>query len=97
MNIDFTNYVNPELLVLIPVLYLIGRAMKKSGRCDKHIPLTLGATGILPAVVWVLATHNIGDYQGALMAAFTAIVQGVLCAGAAVYVNQVIKQGGKIE
>ncbi len=25
---------------------------------------------------------------------FTAIVQGVLCAGASVYVNQMVKQGG---
>ena len=31
----------------------------------------------------------------ALLAVFTGITQGVLCAGATVYVNQIVKQAGK--
>lgn len=91
---DFTSYIDAALLVLIPVLYLIGNGIKSSGIDNKHIPLILGATGIVLAVVWVLATSDITGWQGGLLAAFTAIVQGVLCAGAAVYTNQLIKQEG---
>lgn len=89
---DFTTYIDPALLVLIPVLYLIGNFIKSSGIDNKHIPLILGGLGVLLAVVWVLATSDIAGWQGGLLGAFTAIIQGVLCAGAAVYTNQVIKQ-----
>lgn len=92
---DFTQHIDEALLVLIPVLYIIGWAIKKSGKQDKRIPLILGGVGVLLAVLWVLGTHEIHGYQSALAAAFTAIVQGVLCTGAAVYANQLYKQSGK--
>ena len=94
---DFISYIDGALLVLVPVLYFIGWAIKKSGKCDGRIPLILGGSGVLLAVLWVLATHSIANYQDALMAAFTAIVQGALCAAGAVYANQIKKQSGKDE
>lgn len=90
------NYIRPELLVLIPVLYFVGIAMKQSQRVkDNWIPAILGAVGVLLSILYVLATSAISGYQAALMAAFVALTQGILCAGCSVYVNQVIKQGGK--
>ena len=38
----FKEFIKPELLILIPVLYLIGIGMKKSEIKDKFIPLLLG-------------------------------------------------------
>ena len=35
----FKEFIKPELLILIPVLYLIGMAIKKSEVKDKSIPL----------------------------------------------------------
>lgn len=88
------NYIRPELLVLIPVLYFIGVAMKQSKRVkDNWIPAILGAVGVLLCILYVLATSTISSYQAALMAVFVALTQGILCAGCSVYVNQVIKQG----
>ena len=95
MNIQ--DYVKPELLVLIPVLYLIGMGLKKSALADKWIPALLGAAGIVLAGLYVLATTPLADAQETAMAAFTAVTQGVLAAGASVYVNQIIVQGGKDE
>jgi len=92
---EFTNYIDRTLLVLVPVLYLTGMALKKYGKSPRRIPLTLGGAGIFLATLWALATNDISGYQDALMAAFTAIVQGVLCAGAAVYANQIYKQSRK--
>lgn len=87
------NYIKPELLVLVPVLYFIGAGLKKSQYfADKHIPLLLGAAGVLLSLIYVLATAALDGWQTILLAGFTAITQGVLCAGCSVYVNQIIKQ-----
>lgn len=94
---DFMNYIKPELLVLIPVLYLIGIALKKSAISDKHIPWILGACGVVLSAIYVFATVPVTNTQEVATALFTAITQGVLCAGASVYANQVLKQLSKKE
>lgn len=92
------NYVKPELVVVAVVLYLIGLALKKTEYIsDKFIPIILGIMGIVLALVWVLATSTLTGYQSVLMAVFTAIVQGILCAGLSTYANQIWKQFGKEE
>lgn len=88
-NYDVINYVTPELLVLVPVLYFIGAMLKQSERVpDKYIPSVLGAVGIVLSLVYV-----IGNTEPCLNAVFSGITQGILCAGCAVYMNQLIKQG----
>ena len=88
-----TNYIKPELLILIPVLYLIGMGLKKSQSvADSKIPVILGVCGVLLAAVYVLASAPISGYQAGMAALFTAITQGVLCAGGSVYVHQLLKQ-----
>ncbi len=83
------TYIKPELLILVPVLYAVGIAAKKVEAIkDKYIPLILGGAGVLLAVIWTLATTDITDVRGALMAVFVALTQGVLCAAASVYINQ---------
>ena len=92
---DFQEYIKPELLILIPVLYLIGIALKKSEFKDKFIPWVLGAISIVLSGIWVFA--NADTSGNVLIAIFTVITQGVLIAGASVYVNQLIKQAKKGE
>nr|DAK99152.1 MAG TPA: holin [Caudoviricetes sp.] len=95
---QITQYITPELLILIPVLYFIGKGIKVTETIkDKYIPLILGASSVALAVVWVLATNPLSTWQDGLMAVFTALVQGVLCAGCSVYVDQIIKQSNKEE
>ena len=91
------EFIKPELLVLIPVLYLVGVALKNSQVADKYIPLLLGAVSVILSFLFIMATSAIGGWQEALMAAFSGLTQGILCAGASVYVNQVVKQSGKSE
>ena len=90
---DFKNYIDPALLSLVPVLYFLGYTLKRSEINNKHIPKILAGAGIALALVWVLSQPIINPFA----AAFTAIVQGVLCAGASVFVNQIIKQGCKLK
>lgn len=80
-----TEYIQPELLILIPVLYLIGYALKRTTVIsDKFIPLILGAAGIALTACYELTT---GQFN-----LFAAITQGILCAGASTYANQIYKQ-----
>lgn len=92
------EYIRPELLVLVVVLYFIGMGIKHTEWIsDKYIPVILGILGIIISAIYVIATSNIMGYKEVLMAIFTSIVQGVLVAGTSVYVNQIIKQNQKEE
>lgn len=94
---SINEFINPELLILIPVLYLIGVGIKSSKIADKLIPLMLGAVGVALACIYVLSVNPIANIQELLTAIFTAITQGILCAGASVYANQLYKQAIKDE
>lgn len=94
---ELMNFVKPELLILVPVLYFIGVGIKKSQLKDKWIPALLGLCGVLLAVLYVVATSSLGTYQEAAMAVFVALTQGILAAGLSVYVDQLAKQAGKGE
>lgn len=93
---NWQDFIKPELAALPFVLCALGAALKKAQRfADNLIPLVLGVCGVGLSALWVLATSPIAGWQNALLAVFTAVVQGVLCAAAAVYGNQMVKQAGK--
>lgn len=89
---NFEDYIKPELLVLIPVLYLVGVAIKKSNLNDHWIPIVLGAAGVVLAGLYIFATTDMSGGKDAVMAVFVALTQGILTAGASVYANQIYKQ-----
>lgn len=98
---DFTalvQYVRPELLVLIPLLYGIGVCIKKSRYiADEFIPFILGFIGICLSGLYIFAVSDIsGGYQDVLIVIFNIIIQGLCCAGIAVYFNQIGKQAKKL-
>ena len=90
---DYENYIKPELLIMIPVCYILGMIIKQTEKIkDKYIPALLGIFAIILTAICVTAMEGFS-----LMGVFTSITQGILVAGTAVYVNQLIKQGGKDE
>ena len=91
------EFVKPEMLVLIPVLYLIGIAIKRSQITDKLIPWILGAISVVLCGLYIASTTQITGWQSGIMAIFTSITQGILIAGCSVYVNQLVKQSEKME
>lgn len=92
---EYQEYIKSELLVLVPVLYMIGLGLKKSKMKDKWIPLVLGAVGVVLSAVWVVATSQITNAQEIAAAIFTSVTQGILVAGASVYANQIYVQAQK--
>ena len=92
---NFEEFIKPELLVLIPVLYLVGIGLKKSKIPDHFIPIILGGISVLLSAAWVIATSDISTLQDVAFAMFVSVTQGILSAGASVYFNQLYIQSKK--
>ena len=92
---NYQDYIKTELLILVPVLYLLGVGLKKSKIPDKWIPITLGLSAVVFSAIWVVATTDMSGLQEVASALFTAITQGILIAGASVYANQLYIQTKK--
>ena len=56
---DVMNFIKPELLILVPVLYVIGMGIKKSKISDNYIPLILGVVSVFLSTLWVIATSDL--------------------------------------
>lgn len=87
---EIASYISPELLVLVPALFLVGMAIKRFGSDDRVIPLVLGLIGMLLACLYGLATMEGGD--SVAMVLFTGLLQGIFCAAGAVYSHQCYHQ-----
>lgn len=82
---DILKSINDNLLVLIPVMYILGLIFKDIKIVkNKYIPLILLPIGIAFSIVMN------GFYVN-------SVIQGILITGATVYTNQVIKQCCKKE
>lgn len=92
---DWNEYLKPELSVLIPVLYLVGEALKKTSVGDWRIPFLLGGGGILLAALYLLSTAFPGNGPQFFALLFSAVTQGILGAAGAVYANNLLKQYSK--
>lgn len=88
----FLEYIKPELLILVPVLYFMGEILKNSWLSNKWIPLVLGGVSVILCLIWVVATSEMSSLSNVALALFTAITQGILIAGLSVYINQIYKQ-----
>jgi hypothetical protein len=89
------QFIEPMLLILVPVLYIVGVLLKKSKVKDERIPLILGISGIVISSAGVLASSPIENFQDVMGAIFMAVTQGILTAGVSVYANQIKKQHAK--
>lgn len=82
------QYISPELVVLIPVLFLVGMALKRfEGLADRYIPFALGGFAIMLAMIYEFSTVGVS-----WTAVYISMIQGILCAGASVYAHQAYKQ-----
>lgn len=90
---DMTEYIQAELMVLIPALYALGMYIKRCAFIkDKHIPIVLGVVGMFLSTIYCIGQS--GFIAGSI---FTGLVQGIFVASASVYANQTYKQVTKQE
>ena len=69
----FTDFIRPELLALVPVLYIIGTWLKKSTFRDENIPIFLGGVSVGLASLYVLASFSIDGMREWMTAVFPSI------------------------
>lgn len=89
------KFIKPDLLILVPVLFLIGNGLKKSNIKDNKIPIIIGIFGILFSSIWIFSTTDMAGIKEVLMAVFAGFSQGILIAGGSVFFKQLDIQSKK--
>lgn len=89
---NFSDYIMPELLLLIPILYAIGIWIKSSQIKNWLIPFILMAIGVGLTFLYVLGWRIEEIPQNPAAYVFTSITQGILVAAAAVLANNIVTQ-----
>lgn len=82
---DIMTYINPELLALVPVLLVCGKILKSTKLDNKWIPFTLTLISLVLNVGYNLTVGT--EPLSKLL--YNSFMQGVLCAGLAVYGHEV--------
>ena len=91
---QITQYVSAEYAILAAVLYCLGLALKSIRKFpNQFIPLALTGCGIVLACLSVVSRY--GEYANWAAALFEGVVQGILCTGLAVYLNEVISHSAR--
>lgn len=86
---DITSLIDPGCTIVAVACYFLGVMLKATPKVsDWLIPYLLTAFAILLCCILEFTTK---DEVG--MNIFNGIIQGFLCAGMSVYVNQLYKQG----
>lgn len=86
MSAEIITAIKPELLIMVPVLYSIGEAVKRTNIKNWRIPFILWGVSIVLTTLYLLLSHNFGD------SLVLGIVQGTFIAFSTVGTNQVYKQ-----
>lgn len=85
------DYVCEELLLLIPILYVLGMILKRLEIVkDNFIPAILTAVSVAMSCLYVLGSEGFSA-EGV----FSGIIQGLICVAVTVYSNQLYKQSTK--
>lgn len=91
---DATQFIKPELLILVPVLNMLGTMIKSSHIKNYYIPFLLGIFGFTFCAMYDLIQ---GLDTQLLPFLFENITQGALIASVSVYGHQMYCQNKKKE
>lgn len=86
-----SQFIKPELFVLVVVLWCLGLFLKKMPwfKVDWAIPLILLVVGVILTILYIAIILAEGFTQITILA---GIIQGILVAAVAVFFNETIKQ-----
>lgn len=84
-------YIRSELLVVIPVLYLLGRILKRTKLSSKRIPWILLVVSLVITALYTFSVCNLTSLKEFYACLFSVITQGILLTGASMFVHEVTK------
>lgn len=77
MNLDIlSEYIQPQLLILVPMLWGIGMAVKRSSIKNKYIPLILLVSACLVSALHLGSLQPMFDVQCVMSWLFASVTQG---------------------
>lgn len=79
------KYVRSELLILVPVLFVIKKMLISSKVKSERIPVILMVIAIVCSGLYTFSTVDIPNLHGILFAIFTSLMQGVILSGGAMF------------
>lgn len=95
---DYTNIINfipSNLAILVAGIYVVGMFLKKTEKIkDNYITVILMLFSITFAILLVIIN---AQYKTALESIVNGILQGIMCWGVAIGINQTAKQINKDE
>ena len=94
MEETIIQWIQPELLVLVPVLYFAGAGLRQTRLPARWAGLALGAMGVGLSLLYLLAACPGG---GGAALAFAALTQGILCAGCSALAGRLLRRGSTDE
>lgn len=94
--LNFNDYIKPEFLILVPVLWFLGWVIKKSQLKNCVIPFILCGVSVALCMIYLFATTDLNGVKSVLMCVFLSITQGVIATACAVFGDQMIKQAGEM-
>lgn len=92
---NLTNFVPSNLAILIAGIYVMGMFLKKTEKIkDNYITVILMLFSITFAVLLIIVNSQ---YKTLLESVINGVLQGILCWGVAIGINQTTKQLNKEE
>lgn len=79
------QYTKSELVILIPVLYVINRVMYVSNVKKTLLPIISCSVSVVLSALYTLSTVSLGNSAHLFLALFTAATQGILYNGISMF------------
>ena len=88
---EFIDYIQMDLLVLVPLLFVIGLFLKKLPifTMEWLIPIILWVLGVALSILYLAIELNHGLSAGTMLVGF---IQGTFVAATSVFGNEIVKQ-----
>lgn len=86
-----SSYIKSELIIVIPVLFILTQVLKKSKLKKSHIPLIITGVSILITGLYIFSSSDFLSAKGFLSCLFSVLTQGILLSGASALMNEVIR------
>lgn len=85
------KYVRSELIVLLPVLYILGRFLISEKVDQEKVNIVLLTVSVVLSGLYLFSALEMQDWKDILFAIFTSFVQGIILTGGVLFGNSLFK------